>query len=81
MNQLVRENSAGVVAQQHYDFLQPHLEAIRSELMRQWLDTKPEAALRRENIWRELHCLKTLETRITSIIATGKMAKVELNKG
>lgn len=79
-NKLIAENSAGITAQLHLDYLKPLLDDVRAELQRQWRDTKPAEALKRENLWRELHCLDAVEGKITRIVQTGSLAKAGLER-
>jgi hypothetical protein len=79
--QLIRENSEGARAQQHYDYLKPIIDVVREEMRQQWFETKPAQAATREHIWRALHALDEIENKIISVINTGKLAAFSLSRG
>jgi hypothetical protein len=79
-DQLIAESAAAARAHQVLDYLKPLLDQVRAELQRQWFDTRPAEAAKRENLWRELHCLDAIEAKITAVIETGKLARASLER-
>lgn len=77
---LIAENTAGIRAREHLDYLQPFFDAIRADLNKQWMATKPHEVVKRENFWRQLHCLTTLEAKLRAVIETGHMAGMAIQR-
>ena len=79
-NRLIAENSAGISAQVHLEYLKPLFEQMSADIIRRWQESKPAEAAKRETLWREIAALNALEGRIKQIIQTGSMAKAAIER-
>ena len=79
-SRVIAENSAGIQAQLHFDYLKPLFEQIAEDIIRRWQESKPAEAAKRENLWREMSALNVLEGRIKQIIQTGSMARAAIER-
>lgn len=61
--------------------LEPHINAMRGQLLIGFENTKFDASDLRDEIWRQYKTLKSLERNLSSIIMTGKLAQTMDNKG
>lgn len=55
--------------------LQPHVTAMRAQLLMGFENTSYDQTSERDEIWRQYKALKALERNLSSIIMTGKMAQ------
>jgi hypothetical protein len=59
--------------------LQPHITAMRAQLLLGFESSKYDQSEERDEIWRQYRSIKALEQNLSSIITTGKMSTITLN--
>ena len=55
--------------------LEPHIMAMRAQLLMGFENTAFDQSAERDEIWRQYKSLKAMERNLSSIIMTGKMAQ------